>query len=127
LKSRWKNARLLEVGLVGKPSGDELMYHKIVGGLLVQQRDVAGADESGWKVVTKRAPSEAELADLRVAWLACKHVKSNAIVVAKAGSAVGIGGGQVDRLGAARIAVTKAGDRANGGVAASDAFFPFPD
>jgi phosphoribosylaminoimidazolecarboxamide formyltransferase/IMP cyclohydrolase len=127
LKSRWKNARLLEVGPVGKPSGDELMYHKIVGGLLVQQRDVAGADESGWKVVTKRAPSEAELADLRVAWLACKHVKSNAIVVAKAGSAVGIGGGQVDRVGAARIAVTKAGDRAKGGVAASDAFFPFPD
>ena len=70
----------------------------------------------------------ARLADLRFAWLACKHVKSNAIVLAKNGGAtVGIGGGQVDRVGAARIAIEKAGAKAAGSVVASDAFFPFPD
>jgi phosphoribosylaminoimidazolecarboxamide formyltransferase/IMP cyclohydrolase len=65
--------------------------------------------------------------DLKLAWLACKHVKSNAIVIAKDQMAVGIGGGQVDRVNAARVAVQKAGERAKGAVAASDAFFPFPD
>ena len=64
---------------------------------------------------------------LRTAWLACKHVKSNAIVIAREGATVGIGGGQVDRVGACRIAVQKAGERAKGAVAASDAFFPFAD
>jgi phosphoribosylaminoimidazolecarboxamide formyltransferase/IMP cyclohydrolase len=65
--------------------------------------------------------------ELKLAWLACKHVKSNAIVIAKDRMAVGIGGGQVDRVNAARVAVQKAGERAKGAVAASDAFFPFPD
>jgi phosphoribosylaminoimidazolecarboxamide formyltransferase/IMP cyclohydrolase len=65
--------------------------------------------------------------DLKLGWLACKHVKSNAIVLAKDRMAVGIGGGQVDRVNAARVAVQKAGERARGAVAASDAFFPFPD
>jgi phosphoribosylaminoimidazolecarboxamide formyltransferase/IMP cyclohydrolase len=67
------------------------------------------------------------MSDLKLAWLACKHVKSNAIVLAKDGTTVGIGGGQVDRVGAAGIAIAKAGVRARGSVAASDAFFPFPD
>jgi phosphoribosylaminoimidazolecarboxamide formyltransferase/IMP cyclohydrolase len=103
------------------------MMHKIVGGFLVQQRDSLGIDETNWKVVTTRQPSSEEMRDLKLAWIACKHVKSNAIVIAKNQMTVGIGGGQVDRVNAARNAVQKAGDRAKGAVAASDAFFPFPD
>jgi phosphoribosylaminoimidazolecarboxamide formyltransferase/IMP cyclohydrolase len=128
LKDRWKNVRLLEVGLVQpieNADANELMLHKIVGGYLVQGRDLASTPEL--KVVSKRQPTEAQMADLKLAWAACKHVKSNAITIAQGGAVVGIGGGQVDRVNAARIAVSKAGDRAKGAVAASDAFFPFPD
>jgi phosphoribosylaminoimidazolecarboxamide formyltransferase/IMP cyclohydrolase len=127
LRSRWKNVRLLAVGVIDQNDPDELMMHKIVGGFLVQQRDSLGIDETNWKVVTTRQPSSEEMRDLKLAWIACKHVKSNAIVIAKNQMTVGIGGGQVDRVNAARNAVQKAGDRAKGAVAASDAFFPFPD
>ena len=132
LKTRWKNVRLLEVGTVlfeGTPRLDpaELSMHKIIGGYLVQQRDLDGVIEANLKVVSTRPPTTQELADLKLAWLACKHVKSNAIVLARGGMVVGIGGGQVDRVNAARIAIQKAGERAPGAVAASDAFFPFPD
>jgi len=130
LKSRWKNVRILEVGPVATADHadrSELQMHKIVGGFLVQERDLAGVDQSTWTITSKRQPTPAEVSDLKVAWLACKHVKSNAIVIAKDMAAVGIGGGQVDRVNAARVAVTKAADRAKGAVAASDAFFPFPD
>jgi phosphoribosylaminoimidazolecarboxamide formyltransferase/IMP cyclohydrolase len=127
LKQRWKNARLLAVGELGALESNELSMHKIVGGFLVQQRDPLGIDEANWKVASKRRPAPAELENLKLAWLACKHVKSNAIVIANDSMAVGIGGGQVDRVNAARIAVQKAGDRAKGAVAASDAFFPFAD
>jgi phosphoribosylaminoimidazolecarboxamide formyltransferase/IMP cyclohydrolase len=129
LRDRWKNVRILEVGELQRGQNDpaELHMHKIVGGYLVQQRDLAGFDEASLKVVSKRPPSEQELADLKLAWLACKHVKSNAITLAKNNMLVGVGGGQVDRVGAAGIALQKAGDRAKGAVAASDAFFPFPD
>jgi phosphoribosylaminoimidazolecarboxamide formyltransferase/IMP cyclohydrolase len=128
LKSRWKNVRLLEVP--GQMSADaaELSMHNIVGGILIQERDLAGVDnEASWKIASKRPPTAPELADLKFAWLACKHAKSNAIVIAKDGATVGIGGGQVDRVNAARIAIGKAAERAKGAVAASDAFFPFPD
>jgi phosphoribosylaminoimidazolecarboxamide formyltransferase/IMP cyclohydrolase len=125
LKDRWKNVRLLEVGPMGHTDKNELSMHKIVGGYLIQERDLAGVP--AMKVVSRRQPIEQELEDLKLAWLACKHVKSNAIVIAKGGAVVGIGGGQVDRVNAARVAIQKAGDRANGAVAASDAFFPFPD
>jgi phosphoribosylaminoimidazolecarboxamide formyltransferase/IMP cyclohydrolase len=129
LKTRWKNVRLLEVPGEWRPlpSPREPHMHKIVGGYLVQERDLTGLNESDWKVVSKRQPTPAELADLRVAWLACKHVKSNAIVVARNGMMLGSGAGQQDRVNACRIAIAKAGPRAAGGVAASDAFFPFPD
>ena len=130
LRDRWKNVRLLEVGPVGTVDDAdpaEMHMHKIVGGYLVQQRDLAGFDMNQFKIVTRRAPTDAEVTDLKVAWLCCKHVKSNAIVLARDWAAVGIGGGQVDRVNAARVAVQKAGDRARGSVAASDAFFPFPD
>ena len=127
LKTRWKNVRLLEVAGSFTPDPAELAMHNIVGGILVQERDLSGADNTAWKVATTRHPTPAELADLKFAWLACKHVKSNAIVLAKDGATVGIGGGQVDRVNASRVAVSKAGDRGKGAVAASDAFFPFPD
>ena len=127
LRDRWKNVRILEVGPLGRTDPDEIHMHKIVGGYLVQQRDLEGWNPQSLKAVTKRKPTDHELADLRVAWLCCKHVKSNAITIAKGGAVVGVGGGQVDRVNAARIALQKAGDRARGAVAASDAFFPFPD
>lgn len=127
LRSRWKNVRLLEVGPVGTPDPQDLTLHKITGGWLLQQRDLTGADDGAWKAVSSRQPTAEELRDLKVAWLACKHVKSNAITIAVHRALVGVGGGQVDRVNAARIAVQKAAERARGAVAASDAFFPFPD
>jgi phosphoribosylaminoimidazolecarboxamide formyltransferase/IMP cyclohydrolase len=127
LKSRWKNVRLLEVAGSLKPDPAELAMHNIVGGILIQERDLSGSSDAAWKVVTKRQPTTGELDDLKFAWLACKHVKSNAIVIARDRATVGIGGGQVDRVGAARIAIEKSADRAKSAVAASDAFFPFPD
>ena len=84
-------------------------------------------DPAAWKVVSQRQPTEAELEDLKIAWLACKHVKSNAIVLAADRMMLGSGAGQQDRVNACRIAIQKAGERARGSVAASDAFFPFPD
>ncbi len=131
LKTRWKNVRILAVGeLNGNADTDDFHFHKIVGGYLVQVRDDLGsrpADSTGWTVVSKRQPTAEEMDDLKLAWVACKHVKSNAIVLARHGAAVGVGGGQVDRVNAARIAIQKAGDRVKNSVAASDAFFPFPD
>jgi phosphoribosylaminoimidazolecarboxamide formyltransferase/IMP cyclohydrolase len=127
LRTRWKNVRLLEVGPIRDFDRNELSMHKIVGGYLVQERDLTGLNESDWRVVTSREPTARELADLRVAWLACKHVKSNAIVVAKDQMMLGSGAGQQDRVNACRIAIQKAGERVKGSVAASDAFFPFPD
>src|SRR5687768_17341473 len=119
LRDRWKNVRLLEVGAFDRITGfqpvpghglktrdttydtSELAMHKIVGGYLVQQRDLLGVDDVNWKTVSSRQPSADELNDLRFAWLVCKHVKSNAIVLARDGQTTGIGGGQVDRVGAA--------------------------
>ncbi len=129
LRERWKNVRILEVGPIepGRFDREEFHMHKITGGFLVQQRDLEGFTPQAAKVTSARQPTAAEMADLNLAWLACKHVKSNAIVLAKDGAVVGIGGGQVDRVGAAGIAIVKAGSRSVGSVAASDAFFPFPD
>ena len=129
LKAKWKNVRLLEVGPVITDRDRMVadMRHYIIGGMLVQQRDLVGVVESEWKTVTRRRPTSAELAALRFNWLVCKHVKSNAVVIGGEQGTYGIGGGQVDRVAAAEHAVKKAGDRAMGAVAASDAFFPFPD
>jgi phosphoribosylaminoimidazolecarboxamide formyltransferase/IMP cyclohydrolase len=137
LKTRWKNVRLMEVGPVvsyqhpGGADPNELHLHKIVGGYLIQERDLAGFDRSMATVVSRRQPTDAEWADLSLAWLACKHVKSNAIVVARDGMMLGSGAGQQDRVNACRIAIAKAAiggaERLRGAVAASDAFFPFPD
>lgn len=128
LRERWKNVRLLAVGEASGPADPgEYHLHKIVGGYLVQQRDLTGFNAAALKIVSNRQPTEAELRDLRVAWLACKHVKSNAITLARDQMLLGAGAGQMDRPSAARLAIAKAGDRAAGSVAASDAFFPFPD
>jgi phosphoribosylaminoimidazolecarboxamide formyltransferase/IMP cyclohydrolase len=103
-------------------------YRRVDGGLLVQTRDLATAsDFEQLQVVTKRAPTAAELADLRFAWIVCKHVKSNAIVLAKGGMLVGVGAGQMSRVDSVHLAVRKAGERSRGSALASDAFFPFRD
>ena len=127
LRDRWKNVRLLEVGATGRVDKSQIHAHKIVGGFVVQERDLAGSDESAWNIASQRQPSPQEMRDLKFAWLVCKHVKSNAIAVCKDGMLVGAGAGQMDRVSAARLAIAKAGDRIPGAVAASDAFFPFPD
>jgi phosphoribosylaminoimidazolecarboxamide formyltransferase/IMP cyclohydrolase len=132
-----KNLRLLLAGGVPDPRSFGWTAKTVAGGLLVQSRDNAVVDEMQLKAVTKRAPSEAELKDLRFAFRVAKHVKSNTIVYAKALATVGIGAGQMSRVDAARIAARKAEDAAKelklaapltkGSVVASDAFFPFPD
>ena len=99
----------------------------VPGGFLVQEWDRAGFDREASVVVTKRDPTEAEWEQLRLAWTAVKHVKSNAIVLFKEGAAVGVGAGQMSRVEAVQLAVRRAGERARGSVMASDAFFPFPD
>jgi phosphoribosylaminoimidazolecarboxamide formyltransferase/IMP cyclohydrolase len=137
LRGRWKNVRLLATDsqdpggsrrvAPGERDPSQLMAHKIVGGWLIQERDLRGADTTAWRVVSRRAPSAQEQRDLAFAWLVCKHVKSNAIVIAAGRTLLGAGAGQMDRPSAARLALAKAGEKARGAVAASDAFFPFPD
>ena len=99
----------------------------VPGGFLVQEWDRTGFDRETAKVVTRRAPSDAEWEQLALAWTAVKHVKSNAIVLFKDGAAVGVGAGQMSRVEAVQLAVQRAQQRARGAVMASDAFFPFPD
>jgi len=119
-----KNCRLLEMPNLDIEPRFEL--RSITRGLLRQEVD-AGDGEGGWKVVSKRQPTEAEWAALRFAWKACQHVKSNAIVFAQGEATVGIGGGQPNRVDCVRMAAERAGEKAQGAVMASDAFFPFPD
>jgi len=99
----------------------------VPGGFLVQEWDRAGFDRPSTKTATLRAPTDAEWKQLGLAWIAVKHVKSNAIVLFKDGAAVGVGAGQMSRVEAVQLAVQRAGDRSRGSVLASDAFFPFPD
>jgi phosphoribosylaminoimidazolecarboxamide formyltransferase/IMP cyclohydrolase len=104
---------------------DTIEVRSIQAGFVLQERD--RGDRAEWQVVTRRAPTEAEMAALRFAWQAVAHVKSNAILVAQGEAAVGIGGGLPSRVDAVRLAAAKAGKQAQGAVLASDAFFPFPD
>jgi phosphoribosylaminoimidazolecarboxamide formyltransferase / IMP cyclohydrolase len=132
-----KNLRLLVTGGLPDPRASGITAKSVSGGLLVQGRDNAVVDDMELKVVTKRAPSERELADLKFAFRVAKHVKSNAIVYAKDGATVGIGAGQMSRVDSSRIAARKAEDaareagmsesRTKGSVIGSDAFFPFAD
>lgn len=125
---KWKkNVRLMQCEIPDASARRLLDYRRVSGGVLVQDRDSLLDPEDDWKVVTERQPTEQELIDLRFAWLVCKHVKSNAIVFAKQGMITGVGAGQMSRLDSAEIAAKKSEDRCQGGVVASDAFFPFRD
>jgi len=121
------NLRLLELSpeAIGRASRRQL--RTVLGGVLAQDLDDQPVDESVWQVVSARQPSDAELDDLRFAWKLVRHVRSNAIVVAKAGQSLGVGAGQMNRVGSARLALEAAGERAVGAVLASDGFFPFDD
>lgn len=127
-KPKWKNnVRLMKCPALLDERPTSLDYRRTTGGLLVQDRDEAAEPEDEWQVVTEREPSDVEWGDLRFGWIACKHVKSNAIVFAANESVVGVGAGQMSRLDSAFIAAHKSGERSRGGVVASDAFFPFRD
>jgi len=123
-----KNLRLLRCPAPAAAAGRAVEWRPVDGGLLMQtadRLDAPGDDPATWEL--KAGPGAAGLADLAFAWRACRAAKSNAIVLASGGATVGIGMGQVNRVDAARIAVARSGQRARGAVAASDAFFPFPD
>ncbi len=127
-KPKWKNnVRLLELPDFAERGSSVIEYRTISGGILAQQADQEPDPTAEWKVVTKRAPSDEERRDLAFAWNVCKHVRSNAIVLAKGGMILGVGAGQMSRLDSSMIAAIKAEDRAAGAVVASDAFFPFRD
>ncbi|MDR1383293.1 MAG: bifunctional phosphoribosylaminoimidazolecarboxamide formyltransferase/IMP cyclohydrolase [Planctomycetaceae bacterium] len=124
---KWRlNVRLLQCGSLAKsPSG--LSVRILEGGALLQNADTDNDPEDQWQVVTAAKPVEKQLADLRFAWEIVRHVKSNAITLAKDGMLLGAGAGQMSRVDSVEIAIKKAGDRIDGSVLASDAFFPFPD
>ena len=132
-----RNLRLLTLDALPDPHAPRRMMKQVAGGWLVQDHDTGRVDPADLRVVTKRAPTDAQMADLLFAWTVAKHVKSNAIVYARDGATVGIGAGQMSRLDSSRIAARKARDMAEalgrdgtmaaGSVVASDAFFPFAD
>jgi phosphoribosylaminoimidazolecarboxamide formyltransferase/IMP cyclohydrolase len=119
-----KNLRIITAE---QPVGGHVHMRSINGGMLVQDVDVVETPTESWRVVSTTTPTEEQLADAVVAWVACASVSSNAITLVRNGQTVGIGGGQQNRIDAARLACERAGDRAHGAVAASDAFFPFRD
>ncbi|SIO51292.1 phosphoribosylaminoimidazolecarboxamide formyltransferase / IMP cyclohydrolase [Rhodovulum sp. ES.010] len=132
-----KNLRLLTTGGLANPAEPGLLLRQVSGGFLVQDRDNGRLNRDALSVVTRRAPTEAEIADMMFAWTVAKHVKSNAIVYVREGATVGVGAGQMSRVDSTRIAARKAMDMAEvlgldapltkGAAVASDAFFPFPD
>ncbi|MEE8214331.1 MAG: bifunctional phosphoribosylaminoimidazolecarboxamide formyltransferase/IMP cyclohydrolase, partial [Alphaproteobacteria bacterium] len=132
-----KNLRVLATGAMADPSAAAMTVSTLAGGFLLQNRDAGRIGPEDLKIVTKRAPTEAQVADLLFAFTICKHVKSNAIVYAKDGATVGVGAGQMSRVDSSRMAAWKAedatraageeGTRTKGSVVASDAFFPFAD
>jgi phosphoribosylaminoimidazolecarboxamide formyltransferase/IMP cyclohydrolase len=122
--------RVLALGDLAQRAGGDLEVRSVTGGLLVQTRDLAIVAPADLKVVTKRQPTTAQLADLQFAWRVCKFVKSNAIVYARGRTTLGVGAGQMSRVYSSRVAAMKAADEKleiAGAVMASDAFFPFRD
>jgi phosphoribosylaminoimidazolecarboxamide formyltransferase/IMP cyclohydrolase len=129
LTRKWKNVRLLR-GAPVRSEKNSIEFRQVSGGLLLQsadQIDAPGDDPERWELKAGDPADAATLADLAFAWRACRAVKSNAILLASGGASVGVGMGQVNRVDSARLAVARAGNRAAGSVAASDAYFPFPD
>jgi len=126
LKKR-KNLRILEMPEAAGAAGAALDVRMISGGALVQTADAIDEDPASWNVVTERKPTPAEMKDLAFAWKAAKHIKSNAIVVVKDNTLIGMGAGQPNRVNSVHLSIRIAGEKAKGGVLASDAFFPFPD
>jgi len=126
-RPKWKaNVRLMRVGALDvEPARWD--YRRLAGGMLVQEADIVPDLEDEWKVVTRRAPTETEWVDLRFAWAVVRHVKSNAIVLAKEQALLGTGAGQMSRVDSVQIALSKAGQGAAGSALGSDAFFPFAD
>jgi len=132
-----KNLRLLTTGALPDPRAAVTAFKQVAGGFLVQDKDTGQIDPDELRIVSRRAPTSAELADLRFAWTVAKHVKSNAIVYVREGATVGVGAGQMSRVDSSTIAALKAGRMgealglpdtpAKGSVVASDAFFPFAD
>ncbi|QDS97133.1 bifunctional phosphoribosylaminoimidazolecarboxamide formyltransferase/IMP cyclohydrolase [Adhaeretor mobilis] len=126
-KPKWKaNVRLLAVGEVA-PGHGQYQWRQIDGGMLCQTGDDLADDPTEWNVVTEAKPSDAQQAELEFAWAACRHVKSNAIVLSADRALVGVGAGQMSRVDSVEIAIRKADERVKGSVLASDAFFPFDD
>lgn len=127
-RSGWgEDLRILATGSRLKPSGDYLDYKRVSGGLLAQDADVHKLSASELESVTEREPTEEELRDLLFAWKCVKHIKSNAIAVAKNGVLIGVGAGQMNRVQSVELAIKQAGENAVRAVLASDAFFPFDD
>jgi phosphoribosylaminoimidazolecarboxamide formyltransferase/IMP cyclohydrolase len=130
-RPKWaKNVRLLKCQALSDSGPAGLEFRSISGGALVQDRDEANRamdSHADWNVATETSPTESQLADLKFAWAVAKHVKSNAIVLAREGAVVGVGAGQMSRVDSVRLAAEKAGKRGRGSVMASDAFFPFRD
>ena len=126
---RKKNLRVLRVNGLDRQFSysDEFSFKKVVGGLLLQERDTKGISSRDLKFVSKKKPSKKELSSMLFAWRVAKHAKSNAIVLAKENQTIGIGAGQTSRVEAVKIAIGKAGKRAQNSVIASDGFFPFAD
>jgi phosphoribosylaminoimidazolecarboxamide formyltransferase / IMP cyclohydrolase len=141
LTGKWRNIRLLRCAPPPSADGgrdgdgrdrsaERIEFRQVSGGLLMQsadQIDAGGDDPQEWELKAGAAAEAATLSDLTFAWRACRAVKSNAILLASGGASVGVGMGQVNRVDSARLAVARAGNRAAGSVAASDAYFPFPD
>lgn len=127
LLAKKKNLRLMTLDFTQKDLAAEEQTVSVLGGLLVQDQDVIEENPSEWQVVTERQPTEAELAAMDFAWKAVKYVKSNAIVVANNHQTLGIGAGQMNRVGSVKIAIEQAGEKVNEAVLASDAYFPMSD
>jgi len=121
------NLRLLELGAGAITRAERQQLRSVLGGALAQQLDDQPVSEAAWQVVSENQPTAQELEDLRFAWKLVRHVRSNAIAVASGGQSLGVGAGQMNRVGSARLALEAAGERARGAVLASDGFFPFDD
>ncbi|MEI6137063.1 MAG: bifunctional phosphoribosylaminoimidazolecarboxamide formyltransferase/IMP cyclohydrolase, partial [Chloroflexota bacterium] len=124
LKKKSADLRILTAPM-GAPHADRIEVRGVRGGMLVENADVS--QDNTWDVVSERQPTAAEMADLKIGWIICKHVKSNAVAFVKDRVLIGMGAGQPNRVGSAELCKEQAGERAKGSVAATDALIPFPD